>query len=253
MTKALTLSRAGSIAAVVLALGVTGAHAQAQNQSKPPAKPAAPAPAAPAAPAQQQAQQGSPASVVVPGINTPWTKVCGTEQSVNKQICMTSQDFTAETGQPLASAAIRELQDDPNKKFIVSVPIGMLVQPGTRVVIDQQPPIALKYEICFPNGCFASMDVNADFVTKLKKAQMITIQALQMGGRTLNFQIPAKDFAKAYDGPASDPQVVAAERQKLADELQKLAQKKMEERAAAQGGQPGAAPAAAPAAPAAGK
>ena len=249
MTKALTLSRAGGIAAVVLALGVSGAaYAQAQNQSKPPAKPAAPAQAAPAAPAQQQqAQQGAPASVVVPGINTPWTKVCGTEQSVNKQICMTSQDFTAETGQPLASAAIRELQDDPTKKFIVSVPIGMLVQPGTRVVIDQQPPLALKYEICFPNGCFASMDVNADFVAKLKKAQMITIQALQMGGRTLNFQIPAKDFAKAYDGPASDPQVVAAERQKLADELQKLAQKKMEERAAAQGGQPGAAPAAAPA------
>lgn len=246
MTKALTLSRAGGIAAVVLALGVSGA-AQAQSQSKPPAKPAAPAQAAPAAPAQQQAQQGAPASVVVPGINTPWTKVCGTEQSVNKQICMTSQDFTAETGQPLASAAIRELQDDPTKKFIVSVPIGMLVQPGTRVVIDQQPPIALKYEICFPNGCFASMDVNADFVAKLKKAQMITIQALQMGGRTLNFQIPAKDFAKAYDGPASDPKEVAAERQKLADELQKLAQKKMEERAAAQGGQPGAAPAAAPA------
>ncbi|OYX82603.1 MAG: hypothetical protein B7Y75_06185, partial [Azorhizobium sp. 35-67-5] len=132
----------------------------------------------------------------------------------------------------------------PNKKFIVSVPVGMLLQPGTRVVIDQQPPLSLKYEICFPNGCFAGMDVNAEFVTKLKKSQSLTIQALQMGGRTLNFVLPTKEFAKAYDGAPSDPNVVAAERQKLAEELQKLAQKKME------ANQPGGAAPAAGAAPA---
>ncbi len=85
----------------------------------------------------------------MPGINSPWTKVCGTDQSVNKPICMTTQDFTAENGMPLASAGIRELQDDPNKKFIISVPVGMLIQPGTRVVLDNQPPLNLKYEICF--------------------------------------------------------------------------------------------------------
>ncbi len=251
MTQATTMRRVGGLAAVVVALGVAGsAFAQAQTApAKPaPAKPAQAAPAAPpaAAPQQQQAapaQGGMPASVAVPGVNTPWTKVCGNDPGSGKQICMTTQDFTAETGQPLASAGIREMKDDPNKKFIVSVPIGMLVQPGARVILDQQPPLALKYEICFPNGCFASLDVNAEFVAKLKKTQSITIQALQMGGRTLNFQLPAKDFAKAYDGAPSDPNVVAAERQKLAEELQKLAQKKAE----AAGGAPGATPAGAPA------
>ncbi|MBA4790167.1 MAG: invasion associated locus B family protein [Rhizobiales bacterium] len=256
MTKATILRRTSGLAAVVVALGFAGG-ALAQTAPATPAKPApakpaqaAPAQAAPAQ-AQQQAQGAAPASVAVPGISTPWTKVCGNDQAAGKQICMTTQDFTAETGQPLASAGIREVKDDPTKKFIVSVPIGMLVQPGTRVILDQQPPLALKYEICFPNGCFASMDVNADFVNKLKKTQTITIQALQMGGRTLNFQLPGKDFAKAYDGPPSDPNAVAAERQKMAEELQKLAQKKAEERAAAGGAPaPGAAPAAAPAAPA---
>ncbi|GGF73313.1 hypothetical protein GCM10007301_36390 [Azorhizobium oxalatiphilum] len=250
MTTATTLRRASALAVAAITLGVAGG-AWAQN-----AAPAKPAPAKPAqaqpAPAQPQAQQAGPQSVAVPGINTPWTKVCGTDQASKKEICMTTQDFTAETGQPLASAAIREMKDDPNKKFIVSVPVGMLLQPGTRVVIDKEQPMSLKYEICFPNGCFASLDVNADFVNKLKKSQNITIQALQMGGRTLNFVIPGKDFAKAYDGPPSDPNVVAAERQKLAEELQKRAQKMMEERAAAQGnGQAAPAAGAAPAAPAA--
>lgn len=247
MTHASPLRRASGIAALVVALGFAGAAAAQQGK---PAKPAQ------AAPQQQQPpqQQGmAPQSVIVPGINSPWTKVCGTDTSVNKQICMISLDFTAETGQPLASVAIREMQDDPVKKFIVSVPIGMLIQPGTRAIIDQQPPISMKYEICFPNGCFSSMDVNAEFVSKLKKSQVITVQAIQMGGRTLNFQLPAKDFAKAYDGPASDPKEVAAERQKLAEELQKLAQKKMEERGAQGGGQPGAPGAPGAPAPATGK
>ncbi|OYW32815.1 MAG: hypothetical protein B7Z45_08995 [Azorhizobium sp. 12-66-6] len=245
MTQAIHLRRIGGLAAVVVALGFVGS-AMAQNKpAAAPAKPAAPAAQA-APPAGQQAP--GPQSVAVPGINTPWTKVCGTDQGAGKQICMTTQDFTAETGQPLASVAIRETKDDPVKKFIVPVPVGMIIQPGTCVILDQQPPLAMKYEICFPNGCFASMDVNAEFVTKMKKVQNITIQALQMGGRTLNFQLPGKDFAKAYDGAPSDPKEVAAERQKLAEELQKLAQKKMEERAATQGGQPAAATA--PAAPA---
>lgn len=251
MTQATTLRRVGGFAVLVAALGFAGG-ALAQNAPAKPA-PAKPAQAAPAAPAGGQQAQPSPQSVGVPGISTPWTKVCGDDQQVNKQICMTTIDFTAETGQPLASAGIREVKDDPTKKFIVSVPIGMLVQPGTRVILDQQAPLALKYEICFPNGCFASLDVNADFVNKLKKVNTITIQALQMGGRTLNFQLPGKDFAKAYDGPASDPNAVLAERQKMAEELQKLAQKKAEERAAAAGqaAPNGAAPAAAPAQPAA--
>ncbi len=249
MTKATTLRRASALAIAAITLSVAGgAFAQTATPAKPAAKPAQAQPAAPAqAPAAQQPQQQAPQSVAVPGINSAWTKVCGKDPQAAKEICMITQDFTAETGQPLASAAIREVKDEPTKKFIVSVPVGMLLQPGTRVIIDQQPPLALKYEICFPNGCFAGMDVNADFVTKLKKAQNVTIQALQMGGRTLNFVMPAKDFAKAYDGAPSDPNVVAAERQKLADELQKLAQKKME------AAQPGAAPAAgaAPATPAA--
>ncbi len=248
MTQATTLRRVSALAVAAITLGVAGgALAQTAAPAKPAAKPAQAQPAQQAPAAQQQQQP--PQSVAVPGINTPWTKVCGTDPASNKEICMTTQDFTAETGQPLASAAIREVKDDPNKKFIVSVPVGMLLQPGTRVVIDQQPPLSLKYEICFPNGCFAGMDVNAEFVTKLKKSQSMTIQALQMGGRTLNFVLPTKEFAKAYDGAPSDPNVVAAERQKLAEELQKLAQKKME------ANQPGgaAAPAggAAPAAPAA--
>ncbi len=247
MTQATTLRRVSALAVAAITLGVAGG---ALAQTAAPAKPAAkPAQAQPAQQAPAAQQQQPPQSVAVPGINTPWTKVCGTDPASNKEICMTTQDFTAETGQPLASAAIREVKDDPNKKFIVSVPVGMLLQPGTRVVIDQQPPLSLKYEICFPNGCFAGMDVNAEFVTKLKKSQSMTIQALQMGGRTLNFVLPTKEFAKAYDGAPSDPNVVAAERQKLAEELQKLAQKKME------ANQPGgaAAPAggAAPAAPAA--
>lgn len=252
MTKATTLRRVSALAVAAITLGVAGgALAQTAAPAKPAAKPAQAQPAAPAqAPAAQQQQP--PQSVAVPGINTPWTKVCGSDPASNKEICMTTQDFTAETGQPLASAAIREVKDDPNKKFIVSVPVGMLLQPGTRVVIDQQPPLALKYEICFPNGCFAGMDVNAEFVAKLKKSQSMTIQALQMGGRTLNFVLPTKEFAKAYDGAPSDPNVVAAERQKLADELQKLAQKKMEaNQPAGAAPAPGAAPAApAPAAPA---
>ena len=64
-----------------------------------------------------------------------------------------------------------------------------------------------------------------------------------MQGAPISLPLPLTDFAKAYDGPATDPKVFEEQQQKLQSELQKKAEearKKLEQ-------QPGGA--AAPAAP----
>lgn len=253
--------RLGLVSAVALAVVALGGAALAQTQPQPaqprPAQPAAPRPAQPrpaqqpAQPAQQQqaAPQQSeqqPAAQQAPAISTPWTKVCNTDPQVNREICLISQEIRAETGQFLASVAVREVQNDPKKTFIIAVPIGMLLQPGVRVVIDQQPPISAKYAICFPNACYADMEINADQITKMKRGQQLMVQTLNQSGRTVSFTMALSGFGKAYDGPALDPKVVEDQQKKLQDEMQKRAdelRKKLQEQ-----GQAGAAPAA-PAAP----
>ena len=45
-----------------------------------------------------------------------------------------------------------------------------------------------------------------------------------MNGQAMSPQLDLKDFAKAYDGPPTDPKVFEEQQKKLQDELQKRAE-----------------------------
>jgi hypothetical protein len=71
------------------------------------------------------------------------------------------------------------------------------------------------------------------------------VQAINMQGTPISLPLPLGDFAKAYDGPATDPKAFEEQQRKLQEELQKKAE---EARKKLEGQQPTAqAPAAAPA------
>jgi invasion protein IalB len=216
-----------------------------------PPKPAAPAPAAPAPEAQQQAPaqaQGEQQQVQL--IYSPWTKFClkGQNNDPNaKQVCFTGKDARIESGMPVVAAVLIEPEGEPKKLLRVTLPLGMQLVHGTRVIVDQNQPMTAPYVICFTNGCMADYDASGDLIAKLKKGQGLAIQAINSTGQPISLVLPLADFAKAYDGPPTDPKVFEEQQKKLQEELQRRAdeaRKKLE----SQQGQPQSsnAPAAAP-------
>jgi invasion protein IalB len=245
--------------AVSALLAISSLHAQQPAQApapapapapkaapKPAPKPAPkaqPAPQAqPAQPAQPAPQQGQAANQQMPVVYSPWTKFCGKEnQEGAKETCLTVKEARLETGQFLAGAALIEQKGEAKKIFRVTLPLGMQLPQGTRVVIDQDQPIAGRYITCLPNGCMADLEVNEEFVGRLKKAQGIVLQGINLPGQAASYPIPLTDFAKANDGPPTDPKKFEEEQKRLSEELQKKAdeRRKMLERGApgATGGQ----------------
>jgi len=215
-----------------LIAGLFGADALAQTKDKGAAPAPAPAQkAAPAAKAGAPATKGDPQTQQAVAIPSPWTKICNRDPQANKEVCLVAQDIRAETGQFLASVAVREVEAEPKKQFIIAVPPGMQLQPGMRVVIDKNEPLPARYSICFPNACYGDMDIDAKFVDVMKKGQALTVQAINQVGRTVNFTLVLKDFAKAYDGPPVDPKEVQAQQERLKEGMQRQADealKKME-------------------------
>src|SRR5262245_22205177 len=231
-------------AAVALTAGSAFAQQPAAPAPAPAAKPAAPAkkpapakPAAPAAPAPE-AQQQAPAQAQgeqqqqVQLIYSPWTKFClkGQNNEPNaKQVCFTGKDARIESGMPVVAAVLIEPQGEPKKLLRVTLPLGMLVQPGTRVIIDQSQPVNGPYVVCFTNGCMADYEVNPDMLGKLKKGQTLTVQAINGANQPISLPLPLAEFAKANDGPPTDPKELEAQQKKLQDQLQERAEKARKE------------------------
>ena len=248
------------LAASAMAVSSIAFEAHAQAPAPTPAAPAAapkakpkaapkPAPSAPAAqaapPAAGAPAAGAPAAAGQPPeqqvqlIYAPWTKFCLKGQDANaKQVCFTGKDGRIESGQPVIAAVIIEPEGEPKKILRVTLPLGMQLVHGTRVIVDTNAPAQSPYVICFQNGCMSDYELTPDMLANMKKGQNLVVQAINSNGAPLTLPLPLAEFAKAYDGPPTDPKVFEETQKKLQEELQKRAE---EARAKLQANQPAAA------------
>lgn len=231
-----------TISAAALLAVFAASSVFAQTQPKPAApKPAPKTQAQPAKPAQP-AQQGKaqPAQQDVQLIYSPWTKFCLKGQEANaKQVCFTGKDARIESGAPVVAAVLIEPEGADKRILRVTLPLGMQIQPGTRIIIDQGQPATGPYVICFTNGCMADYEANADMIGKLKKGQTLSVQAINSSGQPVSLALPLADFAKAHDGPPTDPKAFEEQQKKLQEELQRRAneaRQKLESQQGTQGG-----------------
>ncbi|HET7886089.1 MAG TPA: invasion associated locus B family protein [Bradyrhizobium sp.] len=246
--RVLALMAATALGATFLATDVQAqapapaAPKAAPKAAAPKAAPKAPAPAPTQQPAAQAPAPAAPAEPPVQLIYAPWTKFCLKGQDANaKQVCFTGKDGRIESGQPVVAAVVIEPEGEPKKILRVTLPLGMLLAHGTRIIVDSNAPAQSPYVICFQNGCMSDYEVTPDLLNSMKKGQNLVVQAISSKGQPVTLALPLSDFAKAYDGPPTDPKVFEENQKKLQEELQKRAEearKKLE----SSGGQAGAAP-----------
>ena len=140
------------------------------------------------------------------------------------------RDFAPSADQPpMVSIQVFELQGEDKKKLrFMMLPIGMLIKPGFRVVIDKAEPLDGKYDMCFQNACTAEIEIGSSALANMKKGQNLAIVLRVPGGdpsgRELTFNVPLKDFGPTFDGKPTDPKVLEEQRQALQQQLQKKAE-----------------------------
>lgn len=220
------------LAAFAAITAVSVASLEPASAQQPPAQKAAPkgqkgTPPAANPPAAAPASPAPGEQAVPPLIYSNWIKICGKgpEQGA-KQICQTGKDGRLESGMPVVAAMLMEMEGEGKKVLVVTLPAGVFLPKGTRIVIDRDEPSAIlgPFLTCINGGCIAHLEANQDIVGKLKKGQNLFVQAYNMQQSVMTLSLPLGDFAKAYDGPPTDPKELEAKNQKLQDELQRRAE-----------------------------
>ena len=195
-----TMAAAGLLAAAALfaapaALAADAAQAAGRSRQRRQAGARAPQQARSSS-RQQQAAADQPQLMY-----SPWMKVCGKgPETNNKQVCVITKDGRLENGMPVAVVQLFEPEGE-QKVLRVTVPLGMQLQHGTRMLIDQDQPAQQPYRICFPIGCMSDYPVTDDMIGKMKKGQSSPSRRSTCRARRSACRCRSTDFAKAYDGP----------------------------------------------------
>jgi invasion protein IalB len=201
-----------------------------------------------------------------------WVKLCETATATVKQkdgkedkkdlnICLVHHErIDGNSGMVLVSAALREIEGQDKKHFMVMVPLGMLLQPGMRATIFPKnlwdkvqknekiekaeeaklKGLALQYTLCHIAGCTAEMEASPELVSDLKGNGGLMVFAISAAGTPVAFPVPLAGFEQAMAGPPVDTkkygearkalmvqiverqQQIAAELKKQNDDLKKM-------------------------------
>ena len=224
--------KAGLLSVTFASALFVNATADAQQQ---PAQPTAKTPPAGAAPGGG-AQEGS------------WVKLCQEQKAKDKKVnvCLTHHErFHPTTGQPLVSAAVRQIDGQKEPIMMFMVPLGRLLGPGLIMQIDEKEPLKIGYSYCTALGCVAQAPASNEIIEAFKKGGKLTIRTIDVGQKKVGFQVPLAGFTRALDGPPIDRQVYAQARKEMFElirarqiELQKKAKEAAKNKAGQQGGQP---------------
>jgi invasion protein IalB len=178
-----------------------------------------------------------------PLVFSPWTKICSTpgqngQDANTPKVCATVRDARTETGIPVLAVALIEPEGAPKKIFRVTMPAPVILQYGSRIIVDTNEPAASPFFTCFANNCMADYDGTPDLITKLKKGQTLNLQAINLNNSQIAFAVPLSEFAKVNEGPAMDPEKIKARDEQMQKQMEEKAnelRKKMEQQ-----GQPAA-------------
>jgi len=216
------------LAAAVLGVALSLALPAVAAQKPAPAAGDAPAAAAGPAPAAAPAAAAPPAAAAAPdqGGGAPaWVKLCNTDPSTKKELCLVIQELHADSGQFIASATIRQITGEDKISFIAAVPVGMLIQPGLRVQIDTGKQYEVGYGICFPNACYGELAIDQDFINAMQHGKQIIVTTMSQQRKGVAFPMTLAGFKKAYESKGLDAKA-AQQRQ---DDLNKALQARAEE------------------------
>jgi invasion protein IalB len=159
--------------------------------------------------ASEASAQANPADLVL-GWTRPlsWIKHCDKPAGSTNRMCFTSKDSRSASGELMGTVAIVEVNGGQRKLFTLRTPDGVALQQGAWLLVDRDQPWAAPSVNCMASivsGYVALCDVTTDLIERMKGGQVLLVQSTQVNGRALNVQVDLPGFARAHDGPPTDP------------------------------------------------
>src|SRR5581483_5564890 len=154
-------------------------------KAKGPAPQATPVPAPSATPAP--AQPGWAARCSSPSRDAPLE--CAMEQNA----------VLTKTGQLVALVNIRVPGDSRAPVALVQLPLGLNLQAGAKLQIDDGKAIDLPIQTCENRGCYASIPIAPDMLVAMRSGKQLKVIFQDLAKETITIPLSLAEFSATFD------------------------------------------------------
>ena len=183
------LHLAKTIPAICLAYMLTPAFAQqvehpTQSGDKPPEAEAGPR------------GQRMPRNITYSG----WRKLCF-KDTLGKTVCRTTTSGSWDTGQTAVRIDLIERKGDSATRLQIFLPVGLYLQAGVKLTIDEDAAVHIPYSWCLTNSCVAGNLLAPRLLRAMESGRKLMLEVVDSNLLTVSTAVSLDQFAAAHKGP----------------------------------------------------
>ncbi len=129
-----------------------------------------------------------------------WRKTCFKTPGTD-MVCRTSIAGAFETGQPAIRIDLIEREGDKAARLQLFLPVGLYLQAGVKITIDQGTAYRIPYMWCFTNTCVAADVADPRLLKEMEAGQNFLLEVVDTSIVTVNTSLPVNQFAAIRHGP----------------------------------------------------
>jgi invasion protein IalB len=130
-----------------------------------------------------------------------WRKVCFKTPGTN-MVCRTTISGTWETGQSAIRVDLIERQGESAARLQLFLPVGVYLQTGVKLSVDQGAQYKIPFVWCLTNTCIAALVADPNLIHEMDVGKQLRLEVVDSSFLTVSTSLPLDRFATAHK---SDP------------------------------------------------
>jgi invasion protein IalB len=128
-----------------------------------------------------------------------WNKFCFRAAGA-RPVCRTTISGTWETGQTAVRIDLIEREGDGTVRLQIFLPVGLYLQAGVKVTVDQGDAYFIPYSWCMTNMCIAGQLADPKLVRELEAGLMLVVEVVDTNVLTITTSLSLNRFAAVRKG-----------------------------------------------------
>jgi invasion protein IalB len=128
-----------------------------------------------------------------------WRKTCFKTPGTG-MVCRTSIAGTFETGQSAVRIDLIEREGEKAKRLQLFLPVGLYLQAGVKLTIDNGAVYRIPYMWCLTNTCIAADLADPELLKEMDTGQRLLLEVVDSSVLAVSTSLPLNQFATVRHG-----------------------------------------------------
>ena len=125
-----------------------------------------------------------------------WEKVCFKTPGSNL-VCRTTISGKWESGQSAVRVDLIEREGEDVRRLQLALPVGLYLQAGVKLTVDEGNPFQIPYVWCFANSCIAAERADPALLHQMETGKQLKLEVADTSLLSVSTTLPLDQFASA--------------------------------------------------------